>query len=436
MHSTDRRHIQAVRGVLWLSVCVFVCAAALLAPRAGAAVVGGYVESGARSTAEDYEDAGADDDYTYRKYHLRYGSKDTAWFTSGMGLKVGFDLATLIQEKDYQTKDSLDNRSRSVKAKWLLGIVDDEGSIELSLPLAYKEKRYSNSPQHEYDRLTVAPAVVFREYDIGSIDISGGITSYDYAANNDKDQLNIFGKIGASRYLLDQCVLLSSSYRVQSADEHEIGRRKTKQEVMGGLDIRPDWPWLRTISHRLFWGQRDTRDDEERDEDYDYEYWRYYTKTTHKINKRLKTDLKYEYFKKDYLSAAIDHRGFSLLNSWDYELLADVMRRVWFGLDAEYKNVRYAVGDNDDYTKERLALSANYQQKKNWKAMVSVEDNYYDQAGRQNDRNRWYARLRGEKWFRGGDFSLTAEFKYRYTDYRERNTTTRNAVRAGAECKF
>ena len=70
----------------------------------------GYTEAGKRSTAEDYEEEDTDDDYTYRNYHLKFGQE--------ISDRLSYDISSFIYEKDYKSKDSLDNISRLFKTNW------------------------------------------------------------------------------------------------------------------------------------------------------------------------------------------------------------------------------------------------------------------------------------------------------------------------------
>ena len=90
--------------------------------------------------------------------------------------------------------------------------------------------------------------------------------------------------------------MLTSSYKIEQLEKKNIDRERTKHEVLGGFDYVFDLPWLYKITTRAGWGERDTKEEEERDEDFDYEYWRYYTNTEHRINLKLKTDLRYRKF--------------------------------------------------------------------------------------------------------------------------------------------
>ena len=389
----------------------------------------GYTEIGEKSTAEDYEEEDTDDDYTYRNYHLKFGQK--------VSDRLSYDIGSFVYDKDYDVKDSLDNISRIFKTNWSYYIRKlKEESLELDVRLNYKEKRYNNTPRSEYDQIRFAPTLTFKKKDRYSIDLTAGIDDYDYLVEGVKDQLKIFGKVGADRYFMDKKLMLTSSYKIEQLEKKNIDRERTKHEVLGGFDYVFDLPWVYKITTRAGWGQRDTKEEEERDEDFDYEYWRYYTKTEHRINPKLKTNLKYQYFKKDYVSADLDHRGFYLQNNWDYEILDDGKQRVWLDFGIEHKDVDYALKADNNYKKETAELKANYQRKKNWKVSAALEGNSYDFNDSSNDKKRYYAKLSGEKLFLEGDLVLSLDLKYRYTNNEQGNDKEQEAVRVAFKYKF
>ena len=154
------------------------------------------------------------------------------------------------------------------------------------------------------------PTLTFKKKDLYTVDLTAGIDNFDYLApEGGKISLRFLVRLGRQIFP-GKKLMLTSAYKIETLEQKITDRKRTKHEVLGGFDYLFDLPWVYKITTRAGWGQRDTKEDEERDEDYDYEYWRYYTKTEHRINPKLKTDLKYQYFKKDYISADLDHRVF------------------------------------------------------------------------------------------------------------------------------
>ncbi|OGS33235.1 MAG: hypothetical protein A2474_00840 [Elusimicrobia bacterium RIFOXYC2_FULL_34_12] len=389
----------------------------------------GYAEINKRSTSEDFEEEDTDDDYTYKNYHIKFGQQ-----VSG---RLNYDFSSFIYSKDYNAKDYLDNVSKIFKTNWSYYIKKNkEQVIELGLNLKYREKRYESSPKNEYNQFTAVPAFSYAKKDFYTIDLSAGIDNFNYLEPKENIQHKLFGKIGGKRYFLDKKLALTSSYRVERLNKENINRKRTKHDIMGGFDYIFDILPIYKITTRINRGQRDTKDEDNRDEDYDYEYQQYYTKTAHKISSKLNTNIKYQYFKKDYITADLDHKGFYIQNGWDYEILDYEKSRIWLDLGLEHKDADYSLKTINSYKKETAEIKINYIRKKDrytdnagWKISTSLEGNYYNFEDFNDDKSRYYGRLSGEKYFVDGNLVLGLDFKYRYTDYELKDDTVRDAVR-------
>jgi hypothetical protein len=392
-------------------------------------ILSGYTEVGRKSTAEDYEEEDTDDDYRYQNYHLKLEQE--------VSERLSYDVSSFVYDKDYRASDTLDNLSGIFKlnSSYFLRKLKEE-SLELDFKLKYKQKRYKNSPRNEYDEIRAVPTLTFKEKDLYKVDFALGIDNFDYLTEGEKDQFKIFTKIGLERYFLGKDLRLISSYRIENTEHQNLDRKRTKQEALAGFDYLFDLPWIYKIANRLEWGQRDTKEEEERDEDFDYEYWRYYTKTEHRIGSKLKTALKYQYFKKDYISADLDHRGFYLQNNWDYEILDDEKQRIGFDFGLEHKDIKYNLKSDNDYKKQTVEAKLSYKRKKNWQAQAGLEQNFYDFNDSTNDKKRTYVKLSVEKLFFEGDLVLSLDLKYRYTDYKQGNDKDQEAMRVAFRYRF
>lgn len=405
----------------------------------------GYTEIGKRSTADDYEEEDTDDEYNYQNYHLR--------LKQDISDRLSYNISSFIYDKNYKSQDSLDNLARIFKINWSytpprLRRGDSqsrktEESVKIDLKLQYKEKRYKNTPTSEYDQIRFEPQIRFKE-ELYALNFAYGVNNYEYLAPGQKDELRFFGKLGAERYFMEKKMTLTADYKIDQAEQHKADRKKTKHEVLGGADyvfdpsgsLRTGLPWLYKITARAGWGERDTKEDEERDVELDYEYWRYYVKSEHRISERLETSLKYQYFKKDYINSTLDNRGFYLENSWDCEVFEDEKQKLDLGFDFEHKALNYPLRAGNDYEREAISIRAGYQQKKGWKANAALEANFYNFDNSDSDKKRLYAKFGLEKLFFAGDVTLGVDFKYRYTDYKQGDDKKDEAVRTEFKYKF
>lgn len=399
-------------------------------------VFSGYSEAGRRSQAEDFAEEDTDEDYGYQNYHLKVEQR--------VSKRLRYDVSSFIYRKDYKARDSLDNISRIFKAGLAYDLKRFEQElIRFDFKLKSRQRRYKNSPASEYDEISAAPAFTFEEKDNYRVDLTLEVDNFDYLAEGEKDQFKTLASLGGQKHFLEKRLTMVSSCKIEQLEQEKANRKKTKQEIGAGFDYEFELPWIYQLVSRLSWGQRDTKDEEERDEDIDFEYWQYYVKSEHRINPKLKTHLKYQYFAKDYVSADIDHRGFYLQNSWDYDVLDDQRQRFWLDFSAEHKEVKYNLKPGNDYQKETLEAKISYKRKKNlpgrqagWQTSIGLEENFYDFSAKDNDKNRSYLKLSAEKLFQGGDLALSVDFKYRYTDYAQKEDNQEEALRLGFKYRF
>ncbi|MEF9475768.1 MAG: hypothetical protein L0958_03580 [Candidatus Mariimomonas ferrooxydans] len=397
--------------------------------RADNSSLSGYFEAGNRSQSEDFEEEDEDREYAYQNYHLRFMDKPSD--------RLSYEFGTFIYDKDYKSRDSLDNISKIFISKGSYYLNKQKtDSFKLDVTLKYKEKRYRNTPSSEYDQIMLSPKLSYDRKGSYKINLSTGINNYDYVSAGGDDQLKFFSKLGAKRYLLEKKLMLTSSYKLETTAHKRINRRKNKNDFMFGFDYIFGIPFIYKITARAKLGQGDTKDDDERDEDFDYKYRQFYVKTEHRITSKLKNDFKCQYFKKDYLTADLDHSGFYIRSNWRYEMLADEKQALYFNLTSKHKDVNYTLKSGSDYKKDSLAIKGTYKRKKNWKTSASLQGNFYNYENSTNDKNRYYAKLSFEKLFPQKGLSLSLDFKYKYTDYKHANNTSEESVRLAFKYRF
>ncbi|MEF9426120.1 MAG: hypothetical protein L0956_02720 [Candidatus Mariimomonas ferrooxydans] len=250
------------------------------------------------------------------------------------------------------------------------------------------------------------------------------------------DQFKFFSKVAAKRYLFEKRLVLASSYKLEITAHKRADRRKNKNDFMAGFDYRFNKPLIHKITARAKLGQRDTKDDDERDEDFDYRYREFYIKIESRITSKIRATSKYHYFRKDYLTADLDHSGFYILIIWRYTMLADETQGLYFNLISKHKEVDYTIKQGSNYKKETLEIKGNYRRKKKWKVSVSLQGSIYDLKDSARDKNRYYSKISFDKLFPEKNLVLSLYFKYKYTDNRQANNTEAESVRLAFRYKF
>ena len=385
--------------------------------------VQGYFEMGERSTLEDFEEDPDDTDYSYIKYRVKFFQDVTD--------RLGYRIAGYVYDKDYDETDNLDNVSRTFTGgiDWCAWEAENR-SLTLDLDFLLRDKQYFNSPTYEYKRVKAAPGLMYRAEGEYIVKLRAGLDRYEYPEAPEKDQFIPFAKAEGRRYLLDRALTFSGSYAIKAAREPEKGKERIQRDMRAGADYKFGMAGIYKAMARAGWGNRDTRYDEEIDKDYDYEYFYWYVKTVHKISNTVKTDIKYRYYTKDYLTASLDHTGFSVRNGWDLEALETKAHRLWWSLDLEHRGVEYDDTDSG-YTRETAEAAVNFKQKKSYKLSAGLQANLYDYEDPARDKTRYYTVLSGEKYL--SDFLLGLHLKYRYTDKQDEDDQ-KTAVRL--ECRY
>ncbi|MEW6087764.1 MAG: hypothetical protein AB1498_05615 [bacterium] len=388
-----------------------------------------FIETGKKSTSEDYKEEDSDADYTYANYQVKFRQDPIK--------RAGCDLSFFAYRKDYDTSDALDNKSRIFKAKWFYYLQKQkEKSLKFDIKMQYKEKGYYESIESEFSQFMISPSLEFRKKDIYTLDFSSGFNKYDYPGDDKKGQLKYSGKLDLCRYFLEKKLILSGDYGIEHLDHKQEGRDRTKHNLSAGLDYVFAKPYIHEIETKIKWGKRDTKDEDERDEDSDYEYRRYKAKSFHKINNRLNTGLKYEFFKKDYNVINLDHKGFYIENGYDYEVRDDMKKRIWLNFDMGRKDTIYSERTGNDYRKITANIKLNYNRKGNWKTSLGFEGNFYKYRNFDNDKKRYYARWSGEKVLLKNKLNVSADFKYRFTNYVNELDDEQESLRLGTSYEF
>lgn len=371
----------------------------------------GYAETGSRATDESDYEPELDDSYTYHNASiaLSMDSKRTHYRISGFQY-----------EKKYEKLNSLNNDSRVLNAGifyWL------DPAVKLDLDMKVRRKRYEDNAAGDYDQVMVAPGITWKMADKSSVGLTAGINNYNYL--NREDEVRRFIRVRGTNYLLDGKLTLTGGVRLERLDERQQDRYRTQNKADMGLKYKADMIWIESMSIKAEKGRGDTKD-EDNDLDLDYEYWQGNVRTWHTIGEKIKTDLAYEYMKKDYLLANNDFRQFSISNGWNYE---------WLSLDMKHKEVAYGDRVNSNYRRETLGVGARYAKRMDWNARAGVEGNYYRYENGVNDKDRYKIILGGEKVLTK-QVRLGVELKWRLTDNRNSADKKDAGIRVTAEYKY
>ncbi len=402
-------HKYILIGILLLNLLVCVAQAEGL-------LFDGYIETGARSS-DSGDGSAIIDDYVYHGYHLGLNQKVNPVFE--------YRISGFYYDKKYQDFGDLNNTSKALNSSVTYLLKDTKtDSLKLDVDLKYRQKRYENSPDAEYNQLRLAPEIKYEVKDIYAVGLAAGINNFNYLHREDENR--IFGQISGKKYLLDKRLVLNSWFRIEDADEHQTLRSRIKTVINAGADYKARLVWLENIAGRIETGKGDTRDEDVEDTDLDYKYSQVNIRTEHKVLAEVETDLAWEYLQKEYLGSNLDFKSFSIANGWKYRFLS---------LDLGHKEVDYEILSNGNYRRETVGVGARYSQRMDWNARAGIEGNYYRYENGVNDKNRYKVIIGGEKVLTK-QVRLGVELKWRLTDNEHKADERDAGIRIEAEIKY
>jgi hypothetical protein len=385
----------------------------------------GYAEIGKRSTADVYQEEDYDDDYHYENYHVTFNHK--------VSNKFHYDIRSFFYDKNYSQQSELDNFSTIFKSRSAYKM---SKRVNFALTLKYKEKRFRSRSTNDFNQLGVLPQFSYKKQRSYVFYLLTGVDRYDYLHKANKDQLKIFANVKGKKYFSGNRLIFDGSYKIETLNKQKINRKRTKHYLNGGCSYRFNMNWIDKVAYKMNWGYSDTKDDDEKDIDYDYKYLSHYIKTEHLINRDIKTDIKYSYFNKDYLNVALDHHGFYIDNSWNYSIFDNKSKIIWFDLNLSFKNVDYSQDSERSYHSECLKLRINTRKKEQWKLSLAVQSYFYQYGNSDNDKNRYYSIFSVEKSLFNDVFKIIIDMKYKFVDYKSKNNKDNMAIRLGFQYEF
>ena len=137
---------------LSLLVALFLCFPSLIF--AADFSLGGYFDAGSRTQAEDFEEEDDDSEYRYRNYHLKFEHR--------LSSRARYRIGSFYYDKDYRSGDLDDTASKIVTAQGSYDVRREKGEeLVIAITSRYKEKRYTDSPESEYDQVVLSSKAAY-----------------------------------------------------------------------------------------------------------------------------------------------------------------------------------------------------------------------------------------------------------------------------------
>ncbi|MBI4668147.1 MAG: hypothetical protein HY747_02995 [Elusimicrobia bacterium] len=317
-------------------------------------------------------------------------AKFTYWAT-GLDFEHGSDKAKAHAEagrrqRDYKTRRSDLTVNHLGAGAWQKTDFNGE-TVRLGGRLQWREKTFETLSAQSYHE---SAAKVFA-YGYQGWDVNLAASHYDYPLKGDENKLGF----GVAKTHERGPLKLTTEAK---AGHHWAGDRlKFKKE--GGISARWDpgiKPWKRSFFSADF-GQRDTKADEEREDDLDYSFWELRWHNWHPAGGPNVIDWKLKASRKDDKEGIYSHRGMGADLQWrtDFER-KNIKLKVW--PSAGFKRMTFWEAEAMTYTKKTLGLGASTRLGA-WQAKAETRIEFYDYPKRQDRRTYPVARLHVERTF-------------------------------------
>jgi hypothetical protein len=385
----------------------------------------GYIDAGKQYSFEDYKDLLLDDEYKYTNYNLKFEQKISPSFN--------YYVSSLFYSRNYISKNIYDNKGSVITTSLSF---DKNKFYKMAFDVKYKEKSVVNNSKNNYKQIKLDTRISRDVENQYSLKFTGGINNFDYVNISSGNIFNVLAKVDANKYFKGEDITLGGMYKIESADKKFADRKQVKQEVKGLFDYKLRKDYFYQFTSKFEYGRRDTKDDDEIDYDIDYTFKTYSLKTYHKINDDIKTNVKYENIKEDYINSELSCRRFLIGNTWSYDILNSDIKRIWMNISGEYRQKKYIKAIKNNYNTKQFACDANYKSRDNYKLYLSAEDNIYKHEDISKNKNIYNFIAGIEKYLLNKDLTLCFEYKYKYIDYELKNNVGQNGSKISFDWKF
>ena len=389
-------------------------------------------------TTEYIVDKDDDEDYKDDKFYFKILEK--------LSKKVSFTLNYIHNMRKYLEEQDINNKTHDYKATLDYFFFDDgDRSLKLDVNAGYKDKRYKDKQINDFDRFKTNAQLTYRVEGNYWIAFKGGLEQYDFITANHKDKYIYFGKINGKKYFMDEKLVLIGGAKLKNTEVNPVRDSstdntvasgqpvsngvnlqgaKTETELNAGVDIKPGKKLLEKISLRGAWGERNTVEDDdwEDDEDeltYDYTYTLASARTVHPITDTLETALHGNIKDKNYKEVDNSYTSYLVGNDWSYKYYLQSKRKKYIvtKLDIFYGKTTYDTQVDSDNYKDGATIELAYKMWGKFSYGIEAGAMQYRYDYTEKDRNTYHAGVILTRKFFNNRLELNLEYNYRIKDY-------------------
>lgn len=362
-----------------------------------------------------YEDSDVADDIKYLRYSISLNQK--------VNPSLNYTINQLLESRNYDNNDKFDNRFAQTTISTMYKLPKSESLLipqELRSSYMYKLKNYvhtiSGAENTDYDQNKFSLGISYiGDKENWSIDYDTGINSFNYDRTSINDENKYFNQIQLRKKLLKDKLDIYTGFKIQYA-ERKNGDNRTEPGKIVGFDFKPGLKYLSLVSFKFENGKSETREEEAREDIFDYKYERFTTKVDMPITSKLKNYFVHKLTQRKYSMWNRSYHKLNMNNTIRYTQIDDKIRALYYELELEYKESDFIVNDPSDWKQVGETFTITYEKKKNWKIKSGFAFRKKEYSSATVDYNQWVYTLGLEKIF-SPDLSLTFGLRKEWKDY-------------------
>ncbi|MEI8176579.1 MAG: hypothetical protein WCG78_06910 [Candidatus Omnitrophota bacterium] len=358
------------RRILPLSILFALLVSAPLVAAQGKVVTS--IESGERSLTDVLEDRDTSAIFDFVRYNLR--------IDENLSSATHFDAAYEHYFKDYSALDTFD----SVSNAYHFGIDhtfarNDSDKFKIDLGVGFKDKEYNHNLSLSYERTSADIGLSYKHDDLWEIGWRNGLINYEYIKAS-QDQLKLFTQVSGWVKWFDGRLKIAPSYKFQYVDQLRGNGTRDENTARLASTYKLGLPYFDSLSGAYELGKTDTKDSEEedRDDDLQFRFHRWYLASEHPLSSLATTAFKYGEIQRDYRANSNNYRTWFLENKTGFTLYEDVKNKTSLQVTTEHREGDYDIVDSLRYIKNTAIAKISCLQKKDWEFTPSLAVKKFD----------------------------------------------------------
>jgi len=345
---------------------------------------------------------------------------------------IKYKLTVSSGSKDYATsEDGLDNSKLTVKNALAFREEDERALRSSEIYVDWQNKTFSEISDLDYSKTRLGAMTSYKEKGSYKLSCFASAVNFSYLTSSVESE-NVFdGKIACEKYLFDETLTLNCYSRATSSTRAHFG---TQLINSAGAALELPFTNFSEVSASLTAGLRNSRMDEDYEEDlnYDYHFTEFNLGSVHPLTERSSVSPFYAAFEKTYTGGSYNSSGFVTGASFRYS----PFENLYSGFDYTYTEKEYPNIDSLSHFKDKYSVFATYRIRKEWGVTGTISEGYYQfPSSDRKDRIESLVSLRVDKYLME-NIQAYLNGEYRVEDYFHASDLNLSKWKLGADFKW